>query len=99
MTSIKILLLQHLPRSYRVLKSIKRLLLQLLPRSYRLRRNSQRLRREIEEHPDRALIVWERENSSQLYYVFHGMDWRAGALLMQPLTVLRETGLVHSNMV
>jgi len=41
-------------------------------------------------------MVWERENSSQLWYVFHGM---AGALQMQPLTVLRETGLIHTNLI
>jgi diadenosine tetraphosphatase ApaH/serine/threonine PP2A family protein phosphatase len=76
--------------------SIKSLLL-LFPRtSYGARRYNQRLRREIEEHPDRALMVWERENSSQLWYVFHGM---AGALQMQPLTVLRETGLIHTNLI
>jgi hypothetical protein len=87
--------------------SIKKLLLRLLPMSYRLRRNNQRLCREIEEHPDRALIVWERENSSQLCYFFHGM---AGPEMMkplkdfdvdglQPLTVLRETGLIHTNVI
>ena len=60
------------------------------------RRYNRQLRREIEENPDGALIVWERENSSQLYYVFHGM---AGGLGIQPLTVLRETGLIHNNLV
>lgn len=76
--------------------SIKSLLLQLVPRSYRAPWYNRRLRREIEEHPDRSLIVWERENSSQLCYVFHGM---AGALQMQPLTVLRETGLIRTNLI
>jgi hypothetical protein len=57
---------------------------------------NRQLRRQIEEHPDGVLIVWERENSSQLYYVFHGM---AGGLGIQPLTVLRETGLIHNNLI
>ena len=76
--------------------AIKSLLFQLVPTRYRARRYNRQLRREIEEHPDGALIVWERENSSQLYYVFHGM---AGGLGIQPLTVLRETGLIHNNLV
>jgi hypothetical protein len=76
--------------------SIKSLLFQLLPTSYRVWRYNQLLRREIKEHPDGALIVWEREKSSQLCYVFHGV---AGALQMQPLTVLRETGLIHTNLI
>ena len=76
--------------------SIKSLLL-LFPRtSYGARRYNQRLRREIEEHPDGALIVWERENSSQLCYVFHGLQ---GLLMIEPLTVLRETGLIHTNLI
>lgn len=41
--------------------------------SYRVWRYNRQLRQEIEENPDGALVVWERENSSQLYYVFHGM--------------------------
>ena len=76
--------------------SIKSLLFQLVPTRYRAQRYNRRLRREIEERPDGALIVWERENSSRLYYVFHGM---AGGLGIQPLTVLRETGLIHHNLV
>jgi hypothetical protein len=96
MTSIKSLLRQRLPKSYRVMSSIKWFLLRLPPKSYRVRRNNQRLRREIEEHPDRALIVWQRENSSQLWYLFHG---RAEELMMQPLTFLRETGLIHTNLI
>jgi len=75
---------------------IKSLLFQLVPTKYRAQRYNRQLRREIEEHPDGALIVWERENSSQLYYMFHGM---AGGLGIQPLTVLRESGLIHSNLV
>ena len=75
---------------------IKSFLFELLPTSYRARRYSRQLRREIEEHPDGALIAWERENSSLLYYVFHGM---AGALGMPPLTVLRETGLIRTNLI
>lgn len=75
---------------------IKSLLFQLVPARYRAQKYNRQLRREIEEHPDGALIVWERENSSQLYYVFHGM---AGGLGMQPLTVLRETGLIHDNLI
>ena len=78
------------------LASIKGLLFSLLPTSYRAQRYNQLLRREIEEHPDGALIVWERENSSHLCYVFHGM---AGGLGIQPLTVLRETGLIHNNLI
>jgi hypothetical protein len=74
----------------------KSLLFQLVPTSFRARKYNRQLRREIEEHPDGALVVWERESSSQLYYVFHGM---AGGLGIQPLTVLRETGLIHNNMV
>ncbi len=76
--------------------SIKGLLFQLLPTSYRARRYNRQLRQEIEEHPDGALVVWERENSSQLYYIFHGM---AGGLGLQPLTVLRETGLIRTNLI
>src|SRR5947208_12734518 len=76
--------------------TIKSLLFQLVPTKYRAQRYNRQLRREIEEHPDGALIVWERENSSQLYYMFHGM---AGGLGIQPLTVLRESGLIHSNLV
>jgi hypothetical protein len=75
---------------------IKGFLFSLLPTRYRAQRYNQLLRREIEEHPDGALIVWERENSSQLYYAFHGM---AGGLGIQPLTVLRETGLIHNNLI
>jgi hypothetical protein len=75
---------------------IKSFLFELLPTSYRARRYNRQLRREIEEHPEGALIVRERETSSQLYYAFHGM---AGRLGMQPLTVLRETGLMHTNLI
>ena len=77
-------------------RGIKGLLFQLVPTRYRAQKYNRQLRREIEEHPDGALIVWERENSSQLYYMFHGM---AGGLGIQPLTVLRESGLIHSNLV
>src|SRR5438046_8020060 len=76
--------------------TLKSLLFQLVPTSYRAQKYNRQLRREIEEHPNGALIVWERETSSQLYYVFHGM---AGGLGIQPLTVLRETGLIHNNLV
>jgi hypothetical protein len=76
--------------------TIKSLLFQLVPTRYRAQRYNRQLRREIEEHPEGALIVWPREDSSQLYYVFHGM---AGGLGIQPLTVLRETGLIHNNLV
>ena len=76
--------------------SIKSFLRNLLPRSYRDWTVNKQMRREIEEHPDRALTVWERESSSQLYYVFHGMR---GKLHLQPLAALRETGLIHSNLV
>ncbi len=76
--------------------SLKSLLFQLVPTRYRAQKYNRQLRREIEERPDGALIVWPRENSSQLYYVFHGM---AGGLGIQPLTVLRETGLIHNNLV
>ena len=78
------------------IKNIKGLVFSLLPTSFRAQNYNRLLRREIEEHPDGALIVWERENSSQLYYAFHGM---AGGLGIQPLTVLRETGLIHNNLV
>jgi len=78
------------------MRGIKSLLFQLVPTRYRAQKYNRQLRREIEEHPDGALIVWARENSSQLYYVFHGM---AGGLGIQPLTVLRETGLIHNNLV
>jgi hypothetical protein len=77
-------------------KGVKSLLFQLVPTRYRAQKYNRQLRREIEERPDGALIVWERENSNQLYYVFHGM---AGGLGIQPLTVLRETGLIHNNLV
>jgi hypothetical protein len=76
--------------------SFKGLLFQLVPMSYRAQKYNRQLCREIEERPEGALIVWERENSSQLYYIFHGM---AGGLGIQPLTVLRETGLIHNNLV
>jgi len=76
--------------------SLKSLLFQLVPTSYRAQKYNRQLRREIEERPDGALVVWQRENSSQLYYVFHGM---AGGLGIQPLTVLRETGLIHNNLI
>lgn len=78
------------------MKGIKSLLFQLVPTRYRAQKYNRQLRREIEERPDGALIVWARENSSQLYYVFHGM---AGGLGIQPLTVLRETGLIQNNLV
>ena len=76
--------------------TIKSLLFQLVPTRYRAQRYNRQLRREIEQKPEGALIVWPRESSSQLYYVFHGM---AGGLGIQPLTVLRETGLIHNNLV
>jgi hypothetical protein len=76
--------------------SIKSLLFQLAPTRYRAQKYNRQLRREIEENPDGALIVWPREESSQLYYMFHGM---AGGLGIAPLTVLRETGLLQSNLV
>lgn len=75
---------------------IKSFLFQLVPTRYRAQKYNRQLRREIEERPDGALIVWERDSSAQLYYVFHGM---AGGLGIQPLTVLRETGLIHNNLV
>ena len=77
-------------------KSLKGLLFQLVPIKYRAQKYNRKLRREIEERPEGALVVWTRENSSRLYYVFHGM---AGGLGIQPLTVLRETGWIHHNMV
>src|SRR5690348_8645059 len=76
--------------------TIKSLLYQLVPTRYRAQRYNRQLRREIEDRPDGSMIVWTRENSSQLYYVFHGM---AGGLGIQPLTVLRETGLLRTNLV
>jgi len=78
------------------IKGIKSLLFQLVPTRYRAQKYNRQLRREIEERPDGAIIVWEREESNKLYYVFHGM---AGGLGIQPLTVLRETGLIHNNLV
>jgi hypothetical protein len=53
--------------------SLKSLLFQLVPTRYRAQKYNRQLRREIEGRPDGALSVWPRENSSQLYYVFHGM--------------------------
>ena len=76
--------------------TIKSLLYQLVPTRYRAQRYNRQLRREIEDRPNGALIVWPRENSTQLYYVFHGM---AGGLGIQPLTVLRESGLIQNNLV
>lgn len=76
--------------------SIKGLLFHLVPTSIRARRYNRQLRQQIDENPDGALVAWEREESSQLYYVFHGM---AGGLGMQPLTVLRETGLIRTNLI
>ena len=78
------------------IRGIKSLLFQLVPTRYRAQKYNRQLRREIEENPNGALLVWPRENSSQLYYVFHGM---AGGLGIQPLTVLRETGLIQNNLV
>jgi hypothetical protein len=75
---------------------IRGLLFQLVPTKYRAQRYNRQLRREIEENPEGAVVIWQRENSSQLYYVFHGM---AGGLGIQPLTVLRESGLIHNNLV
>lgn len=80
----------------RRMNSVKSLLFQLVPTSYRAQKYNRQLRREIEENPEGALVIWPRENSSQLYYVFHGM---AGGLGIQPLTVLRETGLLRANLV
>src|SRR5262245_46176416 len=76
--------------------TIRSLLFQLVPTRYRAQRYNRQLQREIKENPNGAMIVWGRENSSQLYYVFHGM---AGGLGIQPLTVLRETGLLRTNLV
>ena len=78
------------------IRGIKSLLFQLVPTRYRAQKYNRQLRRDIEERPDGALIVWERESSSQLYYVFH---WMAGGLGLPPLTVLRDTGLIHNNLV
>lgn len=77
-------------------RDFKSLLYQLVPTRYRAQKYNRQLRREIEERPDGALVLWARETSSRLYYVFHGM---AGGLGIQPLTVLRETGLIHNNLV
>jgi hypothetical protein len=102
MTSIKKLLFRRSDRDGMDvffparIKGIKSLFYQLVPTRYRAQKYNRQLRREIEDRPDGALIVWEREDSSQLYYVFHGM---AGGLGIQPLTVLRETGLIHNNLV
>jgi hypothetical protein len=76
--------------------TIRSLLFQLVPTRYRAQRYNRQLQREIKGNPDGALVVWGRENSSQLYYIFHGM---AGGLGIQPLTVLRETGLLRTNLV
>lgn len=84
---------EYFPPRTRTLRS---LLFQLVPTRYRAQRYNRQLQREIKENPDGAMIVWTRENSSQLYYVFHGM---AGGLGIQPLTVLRETGLLRTNLV
>jgi hypothetical protein len=78
------------------IKSIKGFVFSLLPTRYRAQNYNRLLRREIKRNPDGALIVWPRENSTQLYYAFHGM---AGGLGIQPLTVLRETGLIHTNLI
>ena len=77
-------------------KSIKSLLFQLVPTRYRAQKYNRQLRRQIEENPNGALVVWPRENSTRLYYVFHGM---AGGLGIQPLTVLRDSGLIQNNLV
>src|SRR4029450_11508899 len=53
--------------------SIKSLLFQLVPTRYRAQRYNRQLRRDIEENPNGALVVWERENSSKLYHVFPAM--------------------------
>jgi hypothetical protein len=76
--------------------SLRGLLFQLVPTSFRAQRYNRQLRREIEENPDGAMVRWERDSSNRLYYVFHGM---AGGLGIQPLTVLRETGLIQHNLV
>ena len=76
--------------------TLKSLLFQLVPTRYRAQKYNRQLRRQIEENPDGAVVVWPRETSNQLYYVFHGM---AGGLGIQPLTVMRETGLLQANLV
>jgi hypothetical protein len=78
------------------MNQIKNFLFELLPRAYRVRTHNRQLRREIEANPAGALVVWEREASSQLYFVFHGM---AGALGIHPLTALRESGLIQNNLI
>ena len=64
--------------------TIRSLLFQLVPTKYRAQRYNRQLQREIEENPDGALVEWRRENSSQLYYVFHGMAGGLGISLNRP---------------
>lgn len=58
-------------------------------------RTRRRMLREIEEHPERAITTWKRETCDQLFYLFHGLELQ---LMMDPLTVLRETGLIRRNL-
>jgi hypothetical protein len=43
-----------------------------------------------------TLVVWKREASPDLFYVFQGRKQR---LMMEPLTFLRTTGLLDANLV
>lgn len=55
-----------------------------------------RLRREFDAHPERAIVVRPQATSPQLFYVFQG---RGMGLMMEPMEFLRETGLLHANLV
>ena len=80
--------------------SPKQLIHRLVPEWYRAaarrRVTDERFQKEIEEHPDRAMVVRAQESSPELFYVFQG---RGMAMMMDPLTVLKECGLLRVNLV
>lgn len=45
---------------------------------------------------EQSLVCWPRKNSAQLFYVFQGRELQ---LMMDPMTFLAETGLIHANLV
>jgi hypothetical protein len=43
-----------------------------------------------------SMVSWTRERSDELFYVFQGRGMR---LMMDPMDFLRETGMIHVNLV
>ena len=56
--------------------SIKSLLFQLVPTRYRAQRYNRQLRRDIEENPNGALVVWERRTRASC--IMSSTEWRGG---------------------